>query len=477
MTALLMKQMDHLFTFLFGWMNLAPWLVGGLLAVICAREIILDKRYSLFIFGCGGYLGYATLTTMLHILIASDSGHIIPYIGLSLAFISCILGVYVVKVHLPDYSSSLHTIFASGAVLLCFCYLIASCPTPAAGWDAIDWYFDQAAQYLTVIQKSGGTASLAYGYIQPPTNTYIGVYTRADVLLSGVSYPSISPWNIAYLNLGIVMGGMAHLLTSEYKFAIVTSLITLTTPLLENHGLISGYAEIWLTQSVVVSAGLICVGISSKAPLLALIGIVVAATCLGIKNTGFLYFLAIFVSVLLTLALTDKKAMVALALILTVAAFIILLKIEIDLHFLGYRYAYAPRENWTTIHLGGRAWKVSQASLTLIIQNDLHAFFRNQSFSIAGISLLITTLFLTTKATKSHTQPNFQASFFLCCGAWMILLGLGFAQYVYEYSLQNALPNSDTGNSRLSLPAVMLMLLCMVSTFKRKVRPPDLATA
>ena len=251
--------------------------------------------------------------------------------------------------------------------------------------------------------------------------------------------------------LAILLAGLSE--------GILVAFLTMTVPLTENHTLLVGYAELWLSAGVLLTA----VGISRfyiyksaiNYPLICCGAILLIST----KNIGLIY-IGGFVLAFTLYAILGKsslRAHIAIGTAFSIMVFFRLLS-GTESHFGDFVFfkivdTPSPRS--------GHATEVMELAV-----NNRRIFFENQSFYCLG---LIGVLACAVK-TRTDDQVRGDMEFFLFGAVGFsisVFLGIQFFQ---EYSYIYARTTSDLGATRFLIPCMTLLLPLSLARLSNVVR-------
>ena len=424
-----MTSSAHLPTWI-SLINVAAPAVYG--ATFCSLIAVAPKNFNLgrviMAAGMGCHAGYLLVAA----LMATFDSFSLPMLHPNFAFSLLVLSVIQIILLIGLASNRHNNLTAEGfrrhwhafpffivIVVLSVLSLWTQAVLPPLGWDFLDWYGINASRMIDQEIHAYGRHSpfyyaYSYQYIQPLTTTYIAAYSALFASTNLLSVGGLLPWAIAWLGLVLSVIGFTLWHYRNITAAGITGSAVLAVPLLENHMLIAGYIEIWLTCAVTTAVLLIASGYIRKSALLILLGLLYSFCFFKIKNTGILYWISLFVAwfILFLLSLTPRTraGLVCLPLLIIISVCVS----GFDFDFLGYRFAIV-HDAQTEFHFGGRVWDLSFHSLKEILQNFSYALFVNSSFSIVYSGFLFCAVHCCyTIATVESPSRYLLASFFIC---------------------------------------------------------------
>lgn len=181
-------------------------------------------------------------------------------------------------------------------------YAFLALNSPVFGWDAVDIWVPYGLDFFGNLKNLTDDHSGALYSRHPPTVPYfIGWVTYVADAFNVTATPVL---NFCWLLVGVaifcLLSGYAIFHGIDSTIANLLGVITLSIPLLENHFLISGYADIILAAYILALFVVIdLVGRFRPFPIFLVLVLLLAPSV--IKNTGYLYSLIIAVLILLNL--------------------------------------------------------------------------------------------------------------------------------------------------------------------------------
>ena len=353
-------------------------------------------------------------------------------------------------------------------------YVVAVCITvqlvmavlvPDFGWDALDWWLQEASDFVDCGSSEGGC--MPYENRHPPT---LPVLYAADVIFleryldieTGESLLNLRAFLLlswcVYLLVIIEFG---RRLSLQPRLIAICLLSAVGLPLLENHIIIKGYSEFYVGVFLSISMAYLLRYSSSGASVYFILAISFAVMPASVRNTGFVYsicaLLAIFVS---QISIRNRTGIFWL---LCLGSFAVWLYLSgFDLRFLETRLSWMPDKKLLAI--GGREIMLIKTPISSITTNFSHAFFNNISYSVSILTIAICSMIVWQAdsgddANKVHRK--FELSLFGTVIGIFIILSV--SQF-FDHGMRYAQPDSDTGNSRFHLPAVMLIPMIIMLT-------------
>jgi hypothetical protein len=338
---------------------------------------------------------------------------------------------------------------------------------PAFAWDTLSWWGLIADRFIEahVTEGSGQIPfpyeSYSYSSVQPITNSLIAAYSGYISSIWESQIGIFWPWFMAWLLTSLIVLGFTLFLSGSFAFACATAYVLASLPLLENHMLAAGYAEIWVAAAIAVATTMIVVGIIRGSKAYGVAGVLIALIPLALKNTGAAYAGATIGAFLIVVAFRYSRQA---SVLLTVGTALVLFWVSqygFDLTVAGSRFALETGDR-RVLYFAGRVWTFELYPLGEVLWNEFYALFVNSSFS------LLTTFFLVSMVisyaaldnTDKRTKVRWEAARdFVLVSVCLHIGALLSSQIFFEYGFTHATPSGDTGNSRFTLPAAVLMVL------------------
>ncbi len=351
---------------------------------------------------------------------------------------------------------------------------------PAFGWDPMDYWLVISKNFIendtvdTVLKspfvhersqyRHPITVSLLAafsGYYSSQTTSHVGLFL---------------PWLIAWISLVLILFGFLLHISGNRLLSMSGAYIAASIPLLENHALIGGYAEIWLTASMLVAAIFVATGFIRSSPTHIAFGVIAALSIVWIKNTGAAYCACVLAALVFTYLKAALKSKIWLVLAGALALALAMYWLEVDFELGGLRVAILTEPSLTLV-FAGYTMPLEVQDPGLVARNFLHAFIKNQSFSLM-VPLLLVAVVLHARLSwvkQKDEQFSNSAALFLLSAFFLTFLMLFLAQLFLERGFIYAVPGRDTGNSRFSIPGVLLCLAycgyIIGSSFRLKLNP------
>lgn len=354
------------------------------------------------------------------------------------------------------------------AVGLFLFQLSLSVVLPDFGWDALDWWLQEAAGLVrclgTPIECS------AYENRHPPV---LPILYAADIIVikqwvaDDVHAMMFNPRVILYLAwVGYVIAiiEFARCFRIEPVFVGVALLVGLGQPLIENHFILKGYSEVYIGVFMSFSAVYLSRFLSTKSPfyLFAALAFALLPSC--IRNTGFVYSTCAVAGFLFSLSNIRGRPVIAVAGTI-IACAVITAFLGFDIRYDGFRISWMPDKSLLAI--GGREIAFAIPTLSILLKNLMHAFFIKQSYSVMVLVAIISVsvLWLLGRGRAEKICADSLACF-LSANILGIVVLLCFSQF-FDHGMDHATPNRDTGNSRFHIPAFMLLPMLLLLALQR----------
>lgn len=335
-------------------------------------------------------------------------------------------------------------------------YMLAN--LPVLGWDVVD-HWGLVAKLFVEHSTGGDTAPFYYHFYHPKTLSFILGWSSwvAYHYGSEVHFLWATP-SVGYgLSFLLIVGGFAFNQTRDHRASIAICLLASTIPLVENHILIAGYAEIPLGLVMVAATVTAVIAINERSLTLIMASVVLPIISIFLKGAGPVYLLAPLLA-LLAVWLMRIKFREQLAFFGSCLAGAIYIAregciLQISGHALGY-----DAELGAFLLPGRQPMELFFPSVSDLLSNLFHSRILKSSFSLSSL-IGILAFIEVIRTRKNKSAPTLQIIFFTFC---LLLVEQLISQFTY-YGFRFATPDNDTGFSRFSLPAFMLIPVLVAS--------------
>ena len=340
----------------------------------------------------------------------------------------------------------------------CLAYFL--CPDlPAFGWDALSEYLDTA---VAIAIQDDAAVMEAEASRHP---LLMRQFLALPVILNMKAGAAILPAGFFWTLFGVlffttIFAYAQRMLRNRFLTLIVAT--SAITPLLENHILIYGYAELLTTLALVHVLILLDQAITTGNFNLHRLGVFigVCTVCISSKNTGFVYLTAVcLAAVLCPIQVKYQKWLDT----TTYRTAINTLAWAIIVAFGVLTFEWLGSQGLPWLHLAGKGTLMRETNLGEIFIVYKHAFFSNSSFSVLPALVVIRWLSLLFGRSKATYLDLALIALFA-----ILLLSL-YTDHGYSF----ATPTRDTGNSRFHLPvfgACSILLVKILSELREKSR-------
>ena len=320
--------------------------------------------------------------------------------------------------------------------------------TPTAGWDTL-WHWAPISKEFIDAQLQEPPAQWSYSGTHPATVAIISAW-GAGWLPNQTITTAFTGWALCWLSIVMTVGAYAHVMCRKLSLSLLLAYGVGSLPLLENHVLQGGYAEIFIAGHLATATALLSIGARDRDNRLLALGLILTITTLALKNIGWLYGLAVMIGIFLSHHQTFTLRLQALILVLLALAFFAISWCSGDIEF----------------RLGNRVLGIELSNAAQVFINQGYLLFVNGSFSIAPVLFLLA---LGLSWRPIHTQDRYLDAPLVVASA--ILGFLTLSQFT-DYGFLYALPHNDTGNSRLSIPFAVISVMTVPFILERlKLKP------
>lgn len=332
--------------------------------------------------------------------------------------------------------------------------------TPLFAWDAMEFWGRWANRLLD--------ANVAGAYFDrvhprhPVTVVGMMAVSSSSMAIFGVKSAGGGPlWFAAFSLLQVFMYRYTVILGGNRLQAMVVAYLTGSVYMVENHALIGGYADFWVTLSSAMASCLFILGFKLANRSCMLVGLLLALMPLGLKNIGVLYTGPLIISALIAYLLWRWKVLITarsvlVALLLTVLIFLAPVLIgavdglgsEGFIDVFGYRYPldyYSPAK---------------------IVRNLFWQYTVNSSYAVAISVFLALLIAFSLTLLQRYNQPYSTGvvcaetplffSIILCVAS---VAPFYYSQFVTAHAVRFAEPISDLGSTRFQMHLAMYLLI------------------
>ena len=327
---------------------------------------------------------------------------------------------------------------------------------PVFGWDALKFWMPAAVDLIEVSSQPDVGWDSAKAFQHRHMATIPAVYSWSAWIFGRFSQQLLT-FNVGFhfaFFLAIFAAYHWRAVTGMRSFSILGAMALLTLPLMENHILISGYAEIWLACYLVAAAtaGVMYLERSTISNLLLFVGLTLSIALL--KNIGYIFALSLGISMcLIKLKAQHTERNIS-------------FNCSAKARNLGYTSLFVLfialcitvfNSQGVEYDLAGRVLKLQLNNPLEVLAFQANAFIFNASYSLLVV-LFLTSLYLWVMKRKESKINNPQDLLFFTTISLYLMYTLGqiFTDYIYFYSS----PNRDTSGSRLFLPIAALAMMC-----------------
>ena len=458
-----------------------PWVLGAAFGYLVCGRRSAEKGINAIYAGTGGYFGYVLFAALMAVTdrlgysVFSDTSYCIIILSSASAALLCIVSLTHSALHSLS-QEKLRPVWAHLALnFLIFSVIVSQFTTTsltfASGWDVIDFWGPIAAEivghqdHTNDFFKIESPRSLRH----PATISYLLAWSSGST--AAFSIPTAGwPWFFMSVSCGLIAYGSSLSVGNTRLIAKLLFFCAITIPLVSNHVFGAGYAELFLATGLLAGSALIALylGQGSVAALFA--GLSSCISLLAIKNTGFAYGILPLTALAFVYFRTHITFFLYSALAaLAVSILSLMLQAHYDAVFVVADLAYNFDEGYLAV--AGKKLYFTVPTLGSLLNLLNASLFYNTSFNLT-VTALVFCLILGDRRRIMDDPP----SMFL----WLVLFGGGcmaaFTLFT-DYGFAHAVPENDTGHSRLLLPIIMCAQLALATTATQvtpnKARPSE----
>lgn len=442
---------------------IAPWSAAAALLVLATRAHRRSYGYAFLLTGIGGILGLFTVSGAIWLINSLAIGtYALPFkalalfaSGIGLMVLVALFCHCIIRIKQPLEWCLLASII--GTLTVGFNHSIL---TPMSSWDTLEGEWRVPGYAAKALSLIGTNESEAFhGEIaehrHPSTNVLLLSWSGWIAREHGNLGVGI-PWFLLYLSCILIVAGCSFTLSGSTTASLLSAWLTTTLPLLENHALLAGYTEALVTAILLASCSLICVGIRRSKKNLIAMGLLIAVLLTQTRSTGSAYMAAVFFGYLTALGFSVQKKYLYGAICIALIYFFYLASQGFQVGLFGITVGWNPTT--TTVDYAGRTQLIRELNLSQLAINQFYAMIANNSYSVAIIGLV--SALIIQLSTKSRLSPDPSLVFILAT----FCFGVAFfsATQITEYGMLNALPGSDTLNSRSLMPLIPLSIIAIM---------------
>ena len=453
---------------------LIPW---ALTALIINRLAIFSRSkrgYGSFNLGVSCYISQFLMAGLIRVIDEAGQHWALRYclIVLGLATVALILkkisGLFSNKGKAPKFilDKSFSTMLVGAAVCsLTLSFSFMSLWLPSEAWDSLSYWNDIAVRYIDffgaqVTDPTGRSFPLTSRH---PQLVMIMAAWPAWISATWETYSvTYAYWVFTWISAGFIVYGFSQWIGISRRISVLLGYGTLSIPLMENHALLGGYADLHMAVGLLSACAVTAIGLDEQSSGKIALGVLLALSVFALKNTGPFYgSLVIIALVILRFPQNIATRTVAGALV-TISALIVINGKALDLKIFDNPIYFDISSG--IIVFAGRTLHFQYVEMQQIAYNIVTALFINSSFQLLG-ALIILGVLIGSRGLAGG-------------GAALVLavVTLGFVallstQYT-DYGLEHAQVGKDTGNSRFFLPIMILIpLLIAYSAGLKNQRP------
>jgi hypothetical protein len=454
---------------------IAPALTGALLIQVFMRAPYDRAWLRRISFAAGMLFGEMLFACLL--FLAPTLG-VNPLTEETLFILAALLGVLVlirfVQIHRVGPATSLQ-----GAVLQLtdwlFVPVIWICLSllwshPLFGWDTTSVWAHNSVHYIQTLNNFGIDGAELHEVVSkhPSTLSLLIAWSGWLASVFETSTPIVAIGLLPWAAMSLSLSALCICMGLERRLIVFVSYALLGLPLLENHYLVSGYAEAWLAAMLLLIAIAVAIALKNGAWGWVFLILLTSPVLSLLKYGGFLFSIAAALTLGLAYLcghLAQKKISIAVLAASMCAAVLLLVLFLISIpsldQLLGRQF---------NINIGGVANPVVEGLMLndplVVITNEVYSLLLNGSFSVMFLVLLILTAKFLCDFRVAPLELTYMA--FSMILPWAVLAVPVAWQLFSEYGLYYSLPTRDTGNSRVKILFAPLVLNCLVVSLGRQ---------
>lgn len=413
----------------------APWLTGLILVHRLSKLYSFSSLSAIICGSVGGLLSYLAVAGMFSlskhfyfITVSADLRGMFSITSLLLIFY-LMYGMRAVQLKLNRLE-----LFLLLILLMCTTFTAALASLqPTFGWDTLSYWGQKSLTYLNTANRLHAEGAQVHS-THPHSASMLAAWSTSLRENFQAAGPIFGPWFLTWLSILITLVVYTYSHTLSKSLSLITAIAFSSVPLIGNHVVIGGYAELFVAATISTATALCSVALKENNKLAFIFGLIVALAAAFYKNIGYLYSVCVLTGYILSAAAVRAQSKLNLRRFVLFSCLTFLL-MAVAIFYLN--------DNTITISIGNRWQIIEPRNLLSAPVNSFFSLFINQSFYQAGWLLIFAPLVLTTRRWNSFDLGPFFVVF--------LIFSLLLISQASEYSFTHSTPQSDTGLSRFSI--------------------------
>ena len=176
------------------------------------------------------------------------------------------------------------TLLASIFLIIILAYFHLS-QVPSFAYDSLFLWNWNAAELLKLSPAQADEYLETYDHKHPITIILVSLWGGWSAFSFGGGSPGL-PWLLGGISLACVSASYVKSLTHDITRALLCALVTLTIPLVEDHYIVYGYADLWVAVTAFSSMVITGLAIQHHDNAVLVAGLLLAGLCVVIKQAG-----------------------------------------------------------------------------------------------------------------------------------------------------------------------------------------------
>ena len=368
-----------------------PWVFGVfLLYIIMPKYFRVNRGFACLMIGAGFLVGYFGLAAQIWLLDRLNFNPISPALLVTTSIVFVIF--FIMKSFLNEdlletpkiTSEDLYNpvfIFTLSFSIIIISYVVHEhFLWPATAWDTVMFWALEANDFLRHIESTKDVTPFTMDGPHPRTLVYLMAWGGWSAAIGEpFRLAPFIPWLHLYLASALSILGFFMWKTESLTISMVFTYIFLSTPLIEAHTVLAGYADLWMAFSIFLSIIFFCEYYKAKDKTLLSLALAIALIPISIKGVGNIYSVALYGIFLLTPIVNIWKRPITIVFFGLLFLFVFSLNLfNIDITILGDRFAILSETG--QIIAGGREMFFSANSWSAVFHNIYIALFFKNSF-------------------------------------------------------------------------------------------------
>ena len=256
---------------------------------------------------------------------------------------------------------------------------------PAVAWDTITFWAAHGRRFLLGQLDTGDLSTMSNSQ-HPAIIKYVGAWGAFAIYERSASYLYL-PWATLYIGTISACVGLGKLLSGRWWVGLISALLMASSPLIQAHSALGGYADLWLGAGLFLSLAWLAAATSrtfqAKAVLIVLISLLITSLAF-LKSNSVVYSIVLCGSMLSAWVYIKWQWRAVLGVIsVGVLAVLWVWNNGADWSFAGYQLAFQPEER--LLVAGQERLTIASNNWMDVGRNFWHVWVLSSSFYLTGV--------------------------------------------------------------------------------------------